>query len=151
MAITGTGISMTVDGVEWPCYFTIKLKKENDMSEKQEVKAGDVWRHSVGLFHIVNVHNGMAAYWSIDRRGDLGAQVYSTNGLIGVAELIERDGKRVREFEYGYYPCQIGGTNYKSIRLYSPQYNKMRALDGKYHSLDTYEWIGKKINLEELK
>jgi len=155
VAVTGSGLTMIVDGVECPMYFNeINQKESDDMSEVkevQEVKVGDVWLDSDGdELNVVKVVDGRAASWYMDDGLHLRSIVFTVDHF-STFKLIERDGKEIREFEYGFYPCQLAGTLVRVIRLYSPLHNKMRAEDGGYDSLDTYDWIGEKIELGDLK
>lgn len=139
------GITFTVDGVEWPVRLN-DVKKENYMSEI-EVRVGDVWSINDGEdITITKVDDTRISSWYYGTNGVL----YSYSNRIKVVtddyKLIERDGKKISEFEEGaWYP-----VNHEEIHQYRAGLLHNSRGGGGYLP-DTYSWIGEKINLKELK
>ena len=149
MVVSGEGYTMTVDGVEWPMVFgdiTVKIK-ENDMIT---VKVGDVWEDSDGdLLNVVKIMDDVVAVWYINDADDLCGGDFSLD-YIRHTELIERNGEKVSAFEDGaWYPVYINDK--KVIRCYDGLSGKMRNEQGRRYRVEEYDWIGEKINLEDLK
>jgi len=136
-------------GVDWAAVIN-NDKKENDMSEI-DVRVGDVWLDEDGdELNVFKIHGDRAAIWYITTgRG----MIASTRplGTISCWKLIERDGKKMREFEEdGWYPVsrKIGSL---SVRLRQYRNGRMKDTWGNEFAVSLYSWIGEKINLQDLK
>jgi len=122
----------------------IEIKEEiNDMSE---VKVGDVYLMTdADTITVSKIYNGRAAGWYIGTLNALQSASYPLD-LFNRMKLIERDGKRIREFEENCYYM----VNGEEIHQY---------INGKLYScglaigypVSIYTHVGEKINLGELK